>query len=176
MKRILVGMTALGLLLLCGPALAATATGTTNVQIVVAADASITVPATCTLTTAGGFANYAGSCANTFSVRTLKVGGTGQIQLAASSDWLPNTVGSLGPTLAADDLSFTVSGYAGPGTENGASTRIAATATNYNVITGMGANAHANNAAFSTNFTLVNNPAWETDTYHVPVVYTLTAN
>ena len=176
MKRILIGITALGLLLTTAPAFAATANGTTNVQIVVAADASITVPATCTLTTAGAFANYTGTCANTYSVRTLKVGGTGQIQLAASSDWLPNTVGSAGPTLAGDNLSFTISGNTGVGTQNAVSTRIAATATNYNVITAMGANAHANNAGFSTNFTLVNNPAWETDTYHVPVVYTLTAN
>ena len=176
MKRTLLGLTILGLLLAAGPALAATAQGTTNVQIVVAADASITVPATCTLTTTGGFANYTGSCGSTYSVRTAKSGGTGQIQLAASSDWLPNTVGSVGPTLAGDNLSFTISGNTGPGTENSTLTRIAATGTNYNVITAMGANAHANAAAFSTNFTLVNNPAWETDTYHVPVVYTLTAN
>jgi hypothetical protein len=40
----------------------------------------------------------------------------------------------------------------------------------------MGANAHGNNVVFSSNFTLVNNAAWETDTYHVPVVYTLSAN
>lgn len=176
MKRILTGLTILGLLLFTATASAASANGTTNVQITVAADASITVPATCTLTTAGAFANYTGSCASTFSVRTAKVGGTGQIQLAASSDWLPNTVGSVGPTLAGDNLSFTISGNTGPGTQNSTSTRIAATATNYNVITAMGTNAHASNAGFSSNFTLVNNAAWETDTYHVPVVYTLSAN
>jgi len=176
MKRILTGLSILGLLLFTATASAASANGTTNVQITVAADATITVPATCTLTSAGAFANYSGSCASTYSVRTAKVGGTGQIQLAASSDWVPNTVGSVGPTLAGDNLSFTISGNTGPGTENSTLTRIAATATNYNVITAMGANAHGNNAGFSSNFTLVNSPAWETDTYHVPVVYTLTAN
>ncbi len=175
MKRILTGLTILGLLLFTATANAASASGTTNVQITVAADATITVPVTCTLTSAGAFANYSGSCASTYSVRTAKVGGTGQIQLAASSDWVANAGGS-GPTLAGDNLSFTISGNTGPGTQNGSSTQIAATATNYNVITGMGTNAHANNAGFSSNFTLVNNPAWETDTYHVPVVYTLTAN
>jgi hypothetical protein len=175
MKRILTGLSILGLLLFTGTASAASASGTTNVQITVAADASITVPATCTLTTAGAFANYSGSCASTYSVRTAKAGGTGQIQLAASSDWVANS-GGTGPTLAGDNLSFTISGNSGPGTENSTSTRIAATATNYNVITAMGANAHGNNAGFSSNFTLVNNPAWETDTYHVPVVYTLSAN
>ena len=175
MKRLLTGLTILGLILLAAPASAVTANGTTQVQIAVAADASITVPATCTLVTAGAFAQYAGACASTYSVRTTKVGGTGQIQLQAPADWVPNTGGSVGPTIAGDNFSFSISGNTGPGAQNGVSTRIAALATNYNVITAMGANAHANNAAFTTNFTLVNNPSWETDTYKINVQYTLTS-
>jgi beta-lactam-binding protein with PASTA domain len=174
MKRILAGLTALGLLLLTAPAGAVTATGTTSVQITVAADASITVPATCTLTTAGAFASYTGTCLNTYSVRTTKVGGTGQIQLQAPADWTAVAGGS-GPKIATDNLSFTISGNTGPGTQNAVLTQIAALATSYNVITAMGANAHASNATFSTDFTLVNNAAWETDTYKINIQYTLTS-
>ena len=86
MKRILAGLTAIGLLLFTASANAAT--GTTQVQINVAADASISVPATCTLTTAGAFAQYAGACAaSSYSVRTTKVGGTGSVLLSTAADW-----------------------------------------------------------------------------------------
>jgi len=174
MKRILVGLTALGLICLNAPAFAASATGTTQVQINVAADASISVPATCVLTTAGGFAQFAGTCAaSSYSVRTTKAGGTGSIVLSTAADWAgANT----GPTLAGDVFNFTNAGNAGgPGTLNAGPTRIAATGTNYNVVTGMGANAHANNVSFTTSFTLANNPAWETGAYTIDILYTLSA-
>jgi hypothetical protein len=174
MKRILSVLTAIGLLLFTTSAYALTASGTTSVQIAVAADASITVPATCTLTTAGAFAAYSGSCNSNYSVRTTKAGGTGQIQLQAPTDWTA-VGGGAGPKIAVDNLSFTISGNTGVGTQNGVATQIAALATSYNVITAMGANAHANNAAFVTNLTLVNNPAWETDTYKINIQYTLTS-
>ena len=173
MKRILAVLIALGLVLIATPAFAVTASGTTQVQITVAADASIAVPATCTLTTAGGFAIYSGTCAaSSYSVRTTKAGGTGSIVLSTAADWAG---ANSGPTLA-DVFNFTNSGNAGgPGTLNAGPTRIAATATNYNVITAMGANAHANNVAFTTSFTLANNPAWETGAYTLNIVYTLSS-
>lgn len=174
MKRILTALTILGLLLTTAPASAVTATSNTNVQIVVGADASISVPATCSLTSAGAFANWTGVCTATYSVRTTKVGGAGSITLAASTDWVA-TGGGSGPTLAADNLSFTASGNTGPGAANGVLTRIAATGTSYNVVTAMGANAHANSKVVDTNYVLVNNAAWETDTYKVTVVYTITS-
>ena len=171
MKRILAGLTALGLIFLAAPAFAAS--GTTQVQINVAADASISVPATCTLTTAGAFAIYSGTCAaSSYSVRTTKAGGTGSILLSTAADWAG--VNS-GPTLA-DVFRFTNAGNAGgAGTLNAGPTQIAATGTNYNVITAMGANAHANNVSFTTSFTLANNPSWETGAYTIDIVYTLSA-
>ncbi len=171
MKRILTGLTILGLIICTAPAYAAT--GTTQVSVTVAADASISVPATCTLTTAGAFATYSGTCAaSSYSVRTTKAGGTGSIVLSTAADWAG--VNS-GPTLA-DAFHFTNAGNAGgPGTLNAGPTQIAATATNYNVITAMGANAHANNVAFTTSFTLANNPSWETGTYTINIVYTLSS-
>ena|SRR5947207_201936 len=174
MKRILAGLTALGLIFLAAPAFAASASGTTQVQINVAADASISVPATCTLTTAGAFAQYAGACAaSSYSVRTTKVGGTGSILLATAADWAG---ANSGPTLAGDVFRFTNAGNAGgPGTLNAGPTQIAATGTNYNVVTAMGANAHANSVSFTTSFTLANNPAWETGAYTIDIVYTLSA-
>lgn len=173
MKRTLIGLAILGLLLTTAPAFAATSN--TNVQIVVGADASISVPATCTLTTAGAFANWTGVCTASYSVRTTKVGGTGSITLAASTDWVA-TGGGAGPLLATDNLSFTASSNTGPGTANGTLTRIAATGTSYNVVTAMGANAHANNKTVDTNYVLVNNASWETDTYKVTVVYTIASS
>jgi hypothetical protein len=173
MKRILIGLTILGLLLCTAPAYAAS--GTTQVSVTVGPDASITVPATCTLTTAGAFANYLGFCGSSFSVRTTKVGGDGSITLSTAADWAAGA-GGTGPTLAGDVFNFGIASGILFGTVNAGPTRIAATATPYNVITAMGANRHASGQAFTTNFSLANNPSWETDTYTINIVYTLSSS
>ena len=101
-----------------------------------------------------------------------KAGGTGSIVLSTAADWAG---ANSGPTLA-DAFNFTNSGNAGgPGMLNAGPTQIAAIATNYSVITAMGPNAHANNVAFTTSFTLANNPAWETGSYTINIVYTLSS-
>jgi hypothetical protein len=153
---------------------AATATSTTTVSITVAADAKISVcGATTTLSTAGAFADYLGNCLITYSIRTTKVGGSGSIVLEATTNWVAGGGGS-GPVIPADSFTFTTSGNTGPGTSNNGS--INAVLAQQNVITAIGANAHANNASFTSSFDLVNNPSWETDTYTVPIRYTLTSN
>lgn len=162
------------LALAASPALAASANATTTVSITVAADAKISVcGATTTLSTAGAFADYLGSCVVTYSLRTTKVGGSGSITLAATTNWAAGA-GGAGPVIGTDAFSFTTTANTGPGTSNNGS--INAVLANQNVITAIGANAHANNASFSSNFDLVNSPTWETDTYTVPIRYTITSN
>lgn len=175
MKVLKGSLVALALLALAAsPMLAASATSTTTVSITVAADARISVcGATTTLTSAGAFADYLGNCVITYSLRTLKVGGSGSIQLEATTNWVAGA-GGAGPVIGTDAFTFTTSGNTGPGTSNNGS--INAVLAQQNVITAIGANAHANNASFTSAFDLVNSPSWETDSYTVPIRYTITSN
>src|SRR5207244_8564673 len=120
----------------------ASASGTTQVQINGAADASISVPATRTLTTAGTFGQYSSGCAaSSYSVRTTKVGGTGSVLLSTAADWAG---ANSGPTLAGDVFRFTKIGRAAcRGRLHAAPAAVATTGTNYNVLTATGATAHA---------------------------------
>jgi hypothetical protein len=175
MKILKGSLVALALLALAAsPALAASATSTTTVSITVAADAKISVcGATTTLTSAGAFADFLGNCVITYSLRTLKVGGSGSIVLEATTNWVAGAGGS-GPVVGTDSFGFTTSGNTGPGTSNNGS--INAVLAPQNVITAIGANAHANNASFTSSFDLANSPSWETDSYTVPIRYTITSN
>src|SRR5205823_11870370 len=128
---------------LAAPAFAASASGTTQVQINVAADSSFTVPAACTLTYGVDFARFPGPCAaSSYSVRTTKAGGTGSVLLPTAADWAG---ANSGPTLEEIGRASCREGEAGgAGAVNAGPTQIAGTGTNYDVATAMGANAPAN--------------------------------
>src|ERR1035441_7577730 len=99
----------LAMLVLGIPGRAQGATGTTNVAVTVAVEASLTVTGTSTLTESvvGAFAgNFTGTTALTYKVRTSKAGGSGTITAKVTTEFSPaggpnvGTSGTSGDTLA----------------------------------------------------------------------------
>lgn len=154
-----------------GSAVAQSNTASTLLQVGVAAEASISIPAASyTFTQTGSvFNNYTLAMPFTYKVRTTKVGGSGTVLASFSADF----AGS-GPKIASNALTYT-SSTTGVGTGNGtAVTAQVGTATN--VLT-FGANARSANAGDSGNvsWVLVNDPQYETGNYSTTVVLTITA-
>jgi hypothetical protein len=173
MKKI--AMIALGgLLLVAVPVLAASANASTTVSVTVAAAAQISVNATTTLIYVGTFptGSYDGTSTVTFSCRTTRVGGSGSITLSATAPtWTSG--GGLGPLVADLNYSSARGTYVGAGAVVGTTTVQNGVETN--VVTGLGANNRTSAQTVFANFTLADNVNWETDTYTLPVRFTLNA-
>src|ERR1039457_6800947 len=106
MKRIVTMIAPLLAMLVLGiPGRAQGATGTTNVAVTVAVEASLTVTGTSTLTESvvGAFAgNFTGTTAMTYKVRTSKTGGSGTITAKDTTESSPAggpNVGTRGTTV-----------------------------------------------------------------------------
>jgi hypothetical protein len=150
-------------------------TGNTTLQVGVAAEAALTVNTSTTqLTTTGTvFNDYTGATSFTYKVRTTKSGGSGTVTASIASDFAGAASG-VGPKIASSDLKYT-SATTGVGTGNpSAVTALVGTATN--VLT-FGENTRSTQPGDSgaVNWTLVNNPQYETDTYTTTVVLTISA-
>lgn len=176
-KKLLIGTLALALAVSFAPAaFAASATSTTTVTVAIAAAAAISVPATTTLTYVGSFptGSYNGSTTETFSCRTSRVGGSGQITLSATAATWTAAASGTGPAVA--DLQYTSAAgtYGGPGTYTTTST-VVQNGVETNVLTGLGTNNRTDTKTIVTSFTLADKVSWETDTYTLPVRWTLTA-
>lgn len=151
-------------------------TGNTILQVGVTAEAAIVVnTATTQLTTTGTvFNDYTGTTSFTYRVRTTRVGGSGTVTASIASDFA-GAAGGSGPSIANNDLSY-LSSTAGVGTgQTSAVTAQVGTATN---ILTFGANARSTRAGDNgqVNWTLVNDPQYETDTYTTTVVLTISAS
>ena len=174
MKKTLVVLAILALTAV--PAFAASSNASTTVSVTVAAAANVAVSSPTTLVYAGTFptGSYNGSTTVTFSCRTTKVGGDGSITLSATAATWTAGAGGVGPLVA--DLKYTSAAgtYAGAGTYTGASTTVI-NGTETDVVTGLGANNRTSAKTVITSFTLADNVAWETDTYTLPVRFTLNA-
>ena len=151
------------------------ATGTTTLSVTVGAEAAISVTtATTTLTAgAGAFADFTGSTAFSYKIRTTKVGGTGSITAQVTSDFAAG-----GPSVAAplpgDTMTFACTVVA-PGT---ACAGTPAASTSAVSIASFGANAKsakAGNAGNSLAWTLPNDPLYETGTYTAVVTFSISA-
>ncbi len=174
MKKIVVIL--LGVLLVAAvPALAASANASTTVSVTVAAAAQVSVNATTTLSYVGTFptGSYNGQSTVTFSCRTTKVGGDGSITLSATAATWTAAGGGSGPTVAELSYSSGAGTYAGAGSYVGTTTVQNGVETN--VVTGLGANNRTSARTVLANFTLADNVSWETDTYTLPVRFTLNA-
>lgn len=176
MKKItLVALAVLGITTL--PVFAASSNSSTTLSVAVAAGANISVPATTTLTYSGTFptGTYSGSTSVTFSCRTTRVGGSGQIQLqATAATWTAAGGATTGPLLTDITYGAAAGTYAGAGTYASAGTAIQ-NGTNTNVLTGLGTDNHVNGKTITTTFTMTDNANWQTDTYTLPIQFTLTA-
>ena len=157
-------------------------TGTTTLNVTVAAEAGLTVGtgATTLASTGTNFSNYTGATNLTYYVRTSATGGSGSVVLQVTSDFTPTGGPSVAtPPTTGDALKYTCT-VAAPG-NNGtgtpcASPTTAATGTATNVATfGTDARSLAAGNTASVNWTLTNDPKYKTGSYSATVTFTISA-
>jgi hypothetical protein len=164
------------LLIMAGTARAQSLTGTTAVQVAIAAEASLTInTATSTLSTIGAtFSNpFTGTTSLTYKIRTTKVGGSGLITLKVTTDFAGAGGPSvLAPPTAGDALTYSCT-LAAPGTAcTGPITSSTAVATNVGTFGTDNKSASAGNAG-TINWSLTNDPVYSTGTYTATVTFTI---
>ncbi len=172
-------MLAVAGLILLAPAAQAqfAATGTTTVSVTVAAEAAIRIDTPNTvLTNAAPFSNYTGTTNYTYKIRTGAVAGSGSVTLQVTSDFAPGLVGPsvASPLTAGDVLAYTCT-VAAPGTACAGPIN-SSTAAATSVAT-FGANARsavAGNAG-SVDWTLTNDPLYQTGSYSATVTFSISA-
>jgi hypothetical protein len=154
------------------------ASGNTSLQVNVASEAAIQVDtATTNLATAGTiFNDYTGSTNFTYKIRTTKVGGTGSITLQVTSDFSPAGGPSVAsPPSAGDTLAYACT-VAGSGTACAGSQTASTTASTS--VASFGANAHSattGTAGNSVDWTLSNDPVYETGAFSATATFTIAA-
>lgn len=168
---------ALVALLLSGTAFGQFAgSGTTNITVTVAAEASIQVNASTPLTTTGTlFSNYTGTTGFMYKIRTTATGGSGSITARVTTDFSPGGGPSVAsPPTAGDTLAYTCT-VAAPGT-GCVGSQTASTTADTNVST-FGANARSarDGNSGSLAWTLTNDPAYATGNYTAVVTLTIGA-
>ena len=106
-----------------------TTTGTTTVNVTVAAEAALSVGATTNLTSTGtNFSSYTGTTSLTYFIRTTLAGGSGFIKLEVTTDFAPAGGPSVAtPPTAGDALNYNCT-VANPG-NNGTATPCASPTT-----------------------------------------------
>lgn len=172
------------LMLGAASAFAASANGTTNLNLTVANEANISITTANTTLSSGTttFNDYTGTTNYVYQVRTTQSGGTGSITLEVTTDFsaggggLPSVAV---PATAGDALTFTCTAAVGTAcsTAQTASTSAAATAVTF------GANAHAGNpgavgtngAAGSVSWDFTNDPKYPTGSYTAVATFTISA-
>ena len=183
MKKSLL-LATIAMLLLSLPALAqlGSGTGTTTLNVTVAAEAGLTVGTGTTAMTSTGtnFSNYTGATNLTYYMRTSATGGSGNVVLQVTSDFLPTGGPSVAsPPSVGDALKYSCT-VAAPG-NNGtgtpcASPTTAATGSATSVATfGTDARSLASGNSAAVNWTLTNDPKYKTGTYSATVTFTISA-
>lgn len=151
--------------------------GTTDISINVAAEASLHVDtASTSLTTAGTTfnADYTGSTNFTYKIRTSKTGGTGSVTLSVITDFPAGGPSVQTPPSADDKLAYTCT-VSSPGTGCGTTQNAA-----YNVgtpVASFGTDARSAKAGNSGSVTwaLSNDPLYSTGSYTATVQFTISA-
>ena len=150
-------------------------TGSTTISLTIGPEAWISVPASTTLTTAAGDfgANFVGSTAISYKIRTTT---SGSITFKAAEF---GTTGGpkIGSPVAGDELNYTSvlnSGSVGTGVATAAN--VTSTSADYNVVS-FGANARSAKAGDGTtvNWVLPNDPQYKTGSYSSVVTFTISA-
>lgn len=165
----------LAITLLTTAAFAQQKTGNTTISLTVGPEAWISVPSSTPLTNGGSdfTANYVGSTAITYKVRTTT---SGAITFKAAE--FDATGGpKIGSPVAGDELNYTsILNGGSVGTGVGTASNITSTSTDYPVVT-FGANARSAKAGDGTtvNWTLPNDPQYQTGSYSSVVTFTISA-
>lgn len=151
-------------------------TGTSNVTVSVAPEASISINTpTSTLSASSSFADFTGATAFTYKLRTSASTGSGNIQLEVTTDFSPaNGPSVASPLTGSDRLSYTCT-VASPGT--GCSGSQTASTTTQTPVATFGADAHTAVAGNSGSITwnLTNDPQYKPNTYTAVVTFTISA-
>lgn len=161
-----------------------TSTGTTTLNVTVAAEAALTVGATTNLTSTGtNFSSYTGTTNLTYFIRTSSSGGTGFIKLQVTSDFPASLAGGPSvatPPTAGDALNYTctVSNPGSNGTATPCATPTTASTTAQTSVATFGVDnrsAIGGNSA-SIAWTLTNDPKYKTGAYSAVVTFTVSAS
>lgn len=149
-----------------GSALWAQTSGTSNISVTVASEATITInTSTTTLTASGPFAAYTGTTSFTYLIRTTPSTGSGNIQLQITTDFAPAGGPSVAsPPTAGDKLAYTCSA-ASPAT--GCSGTITSTTASQTSVATSGADAHsaASGSSGSVSWSLTNDPVYKAGSF-----------
>jgi len=155
-------------------------TGTTSLNVTVAAEASIQIDTGTTGLTSSNtlFADYTGSTNYSYKIRTSQGGGgTGSVTLKITTDFSPAGGPSVTtPPTAGDALTYTCSAVA-PATAC-SSTQISSTVSSTSVAS-FGSDAHsakAGNSSNSVSWTLSNDPVYKTGAYSAVATFTISAS
>jgi hypothetical protein len=158
------------------------AQNTTTLSVTVSAEAALTVTTGTTNLTATGttFNNYTGTTNMTYFIRTTQAGGTGNIKLQVTTDFSPAGGPSVGtPPSAGDALTYscTVANPGNNGTATPCTNPTTASTTAQTDVATFGADNRSlktGNSA-SVNWTLTNDPKYQTGTYTATVTFTISA-
>ena len=159
-----------------------TTTGTTTLQVTVAAEAALTVGTPTTNLTSSGtnFGNYTGTTNLTYFVRTTQAGGNSNLVLQVTGDFSPAGGPSVGtPPTAGDKLAYSCT-VANPGNNGIASACTAGTSSSTGAQTSLGSFGADNRSSIggnsaTVNWTLTNDPKYKTGSYSATVTFTISA-
>jgi hypothetical protein len=149
-------------------------TGTTNLNVTIAAEAAIRVDtANTNLTSAGSFADFTGTTNYSYKIRTTTAGGAGAVVVKISTDF----PGALSVTN--NNLSYTC-GVTAPasGTATACSGSTTASTSDTGAAT-FGANTHSATTGTTGNsvaWTLLNDPSYPTGSYTAVATFTISAS
>jgi hypothetical protein len=155
----------------------AAAQSTTNLSVVVPAEASLTVTTgTTSLATAGSnfSAPYTGTTSFTYQVRTTKTGGTGTISAKVTTDFPAGGPSVTTPPTTGDALTYTCT-VSSPGTGCSGSVTASTTATTSVATFGAGAKSTKAGNTGSLAWSLTDDPVYDTGTYTATVTFTVSA-
>lgn len=180
MKRLAITLTILAGILSFIPAARCQtfgSTGTTNISVTVAAEASLYVSTASTALTSSGtlFSDYTGTTNLLYKIRTSKGAGTGNIQAEVTTDFSPTAGPSVAtPPTAGDALTYTCTvstpGNACTGSQT-ASTSAQTPVASFNADA---RSARAGNSG-SLSWTLTNDPQYATGAYTATVTFTVSS-
>ena len=151
-------------------------TSPTNIlSVVVGPEGGLTIggSGTTNLVTTGNFANYTGTTAMTYYIRTTETGGTGTITEKVTTDFAP--AGGPSAASATDPLTYGCT-VALPGTA--CTGPVTASTTSSTSVATFGAAAHSAKAGNSASvaWALVDDPVYKTNTYTATVTFTISAS
>jgi hypothetical protein len=155
------------------------ANGDTSLSVSVAAEASILIDtATTTLqSTTGLFADYKGTTNFTYKIRTTQSGGAGAVNVKITSDFTGTGVGPsvANPPTAGDALTYSCA-VASPATScTGPVTALTTGTTNVAIFGADARSAKLGNTG-SVDWTLTNDPVYQTGTYTATATFTISAS